>query len=82
MAEVVRRHEGPSPKSLDSDENFKPQHTIFCLNIKICRDLRTPVAPNGLQTSEMDTNQSGAIDGIILGPFQLPLIHLGASGGL
>ena len=24
VAEVVRRHEGPSPKSLDSDENFKP----------------------------------------------------------
>ena len=24
VAEVVRRHEGPSPKSLDSDENVKP----------------------------------------------------------
>ena len=24
VAEVVRRHEGPLPKSLDSDENFKP----------------------------------------------------------
>ena len=24
VAEVVQRHEGPSPKSLDSDENFKP----------------------------------------------------------
>ena len=24
VAEVVRRHEGPSPKSLDSDEKFKP----------------------------------------------------------
>ena len=24
VAEVVRRHEGPSPKSLDSDANFKP----------------------------------------------------------
>ena len=23
-AKVVRRHEGPSPKSLDSDKNFKP----------------------------------------------------------
>ena len=21
---------GPPPKSLDSDENFKPQHTLFC----------------------------------------------------
>ena len=24
VAEVVQRHEGPSPKSLDSEENFKP----------------------------------------------------------
>ena len=24
VAEVVQRHEGPSPKSLDSDENVKP----------------------------------------------------------
>ena len=24
VAEIVRRHEGPLPKSLDSDENFKP----------------------------------------------------------
>ena len=24
VAEVVRRHEGPSPKSLDSDEDFMP----------------------------------------------------------
>ena len=21
---------GPPPKSLDSDENFKPEHTLFC----------------------------------------------------
>ena len=33
VAEVVRRCEGPSPKSLDSDENFKPQHTLFCSDI-------------------------------------------------
>ena len=24
VVEVVRRHEGPSPKSLDPDENLKP----------------------------------------------------------
>ena len=35
VAEVVRRHEWPSPKSLDSDENFKHKHTLFCRNIKI-----------------------------------------------
>ena len=27
-------HEGPSPKCLDSDENFKPYHTLFCRNTK------------------------------------------------
>ena len=28
--EVVRRHKGPSPKSLDSDENSKLEHMLFC----------------------------------------------------
>ena len=27
--EVLQRCEGPSLKSLDSDENFKPQHTLY-----------------------------------------------------
>ena len=26
----MRGHGGPPPKSLDSDENFKPEHTLFC----------------------------------------------------
>ena len=30
VAEVVRGHGGPPPKSLDSKENFKPEHTLFC----------------------------------------------------
>ena len=34
MADVVERHEGPSPKSLDSDENLKPEHTLFCRELK------------------------------------------------
>ena len=25
----MRVHGGPPPKSLDSDENFKPEHTLF-----------------------------------------------------
>ena len=25
---------GPPPKSLDSDENFKPQHTLFCRGLR------------------------------------------------
>ena len=41
VAEVVRRHKRPLPKSLDSDESFKLQNTLFCRDIKICCDLRT-----------------------------------------
>ena len=29
VAEVVRGHRGPPPKSLDSDKNFKPKQTLF-----------------------------------------------------
>ena len=41
VAEVARGHRGPPPKSLDADENFKPEHTLFLSQIKICFDLRT-----------------------------------------
>ena len=34
VAEVVRGHRGPPPKSLDSDENFKPEHTLFCRELR------------------------------------------------
>ena len=34
VAEVVRGHGGPPPKSLDSDENFKPEHTLFCRKLR------------------------------------------------
>ena len=34
VAEVVRGHRGPSPKSLDSDENFKPKQTLFCRKLR------------------------------------------------
>ena len=34
MAEVARGHGGPPPKSLDSDENFKPEHTLFCRELR------------------------------------------------
>ena len=33
-AEVVQGHRGPPPKSLDSDENFKPEHTLFCHKLR------------------------------------------------
>ena len=34
VAEVVRGHGGPTPKSLDSDENSKPEHTPFCRELR------------------------------------------------
>ena len=34
MAEVAREHGWPPPKSLDSDENFKPKHTLFCRELR------------------------------------------------
>ena len=33
-AEVAREHGWPPPKSLDSDENFKPEHTLFCRELR------------------------------------------------
>ena len=41
MAEVAQGYKGPSPKSFDLDENFKPQHTLFCCDIEIFHNLRT-----------------------------------------
>ena len=34
VAEVVRGQGGPPPKSLDSDENFKPKYTLFCRKLR------------------------------------------------
>ena len=34
VAEVAREHGWHLPKSLDSDENFKPEHTLFCREIR------------------------------------------------
>ena len=34
VAEVVRGRGGPPPKSLDSNENFKPEHTLFCRELR------------------------------------------------
>ena len=45
VAEVALSREGSMPKSLNLDENLKPfsalEHTLFCRDIDICRDLRT-----------------------------------------
>ena len=34
VAEVVRGHRGTPPKRLDSDENFKPEHTLLCHELR------------------------------------------------
>ena len=34
VAEVARAHGRHSPKSLDSDENCKPEHTLFCRELR------------------------------------------------
>ena len=34
VAEVAREHGWHLPKSLDSDENFKPEHTLFCRELR------------------------------------------------
>ena len=34
VAEVVRGHGGPPPKSLDSVKNFNPEHTLFCRKLR------------------------------------------------
>ena len=34
VAEVAREHGCHPPKSLDSDENFKPEHTLFCRKLR------------------------------------------------
>jgi len=35
VAEVVRGHKGPPLKSLDTDENFKPEHPLFCRKLRL-----------------------------------------------
>ena len=34
VAEVERGHGGPPLKSLESDENFKPEHMLFCRKLR------------------------------------------------
>ena len=34
VAEVAREHGWHPPKSLDSDENLKPEHTLFCRELR------------------------------------------------
>ena len=34
VAEVAREHGWHPPKSLDPDKNFKPEHTLFCRELR------------------------------------------------
>ena len=34
VAEVAREHGWHPPKSLDSEENFNPEHTLFCRELR------------------------------------------------
>ena len=34
VAEVAREHRWHPPKSLDSDKNIKPEHTLFCRELR------------------------------------------------
>ena len=57
VAKVARGHGGPPPKSLDSDENFKPKHTLFFRELRfvaICtlsRDLFAKKLPFWVKNS-------------------------------
>ena len=35
VAEVAREHGWHPPKSLDWDKNFKPEHTLFCRELRL-----------------------------------------------
>ena len=56
VVEVVRGHGGPPPKSLDSDKNFKPEHMVFCCELRfvaiytLFRDLCAKKEPFGVKT--------------------------------
>ena len=56
VAEVACEHRWHLPKSLDSDENFKPQHTLFCRKLRfvaiyaIFGDLWAKKVPFGSKT--------------------------------
>ena len=56
MAEVAGDHGWHPPKSLDSDKNFKPEHTLFCRKLRfvviyaLFGDLSAKKVPFGSKT--------------------------------
>ena len=57
VAEVVQGHGGPPPKGLDSNENFKSEHTFFCRELRFVAiytlfgELWAKKVPFGVKTS-------------------------------
>ena len=57
VAEVAREHGWHPPKSLESDENFKPKHTLFCRELRFVAiyalfgDLWAKKVPFGVKNS-------------------------------
>ena len=57
VAEVAREHGWHPPKSLDSDENLKPEHTLFCCEVRFVAiytlfgDLWAKKVPFGVKNS-------------------------------
>ena len=54
VAEVARRREGHSLKSLNWDENLYPNIRYFCRDIKVCRKLRTFTSKKTFKTIQTD----------------------------
>ena len=69
VAEVVRGHRGPQPKSLDLGENFKPEHTVFCRELRFVAiytlfgDLWAKKVPFGVKNS-VSWERSALLHGI------------------
>ena len=62
--------QGPPPKSLDSDENFKPEHTLFCPELRFVAtyalfgDLWAKKVPFGVKNS-VSWTKSALLHGIV-----------------
>ena len=68
VAEVVRGHGGPPPKSSDLDENFKPEQTLFCRELRFYA--MSILTPDERLPSSATLNDSWHIK-----PFEVDFVH-------
>ena len=74
VAEVAWEHGWHPPKSLDSDKNFKPEHTLFCCELRfvaiyaLCGDLWAKKVPFWVKTS-ISWVRSALLHGIYIAYF-------------